>query len=162
MSANSKIELVGDECVIARRQADGIYVTSERVISGDQNWPLEAINWIHGSLNSACGSRVMFKDEKVVHHGKWSLWILFCLFFISNILAIIWFAIWIINGLFKVGPHWTYQLVLKVGDQKVLVMEDVRRSEVKRLGLAINYAWRLKRRDLQLLARKTASDIDVE
>lgn len=155
MDPNSELVLSGNEYVIARRRADHIYVTSQRIVSGDKEWPLEAIRCIHGSINYACESRELFKDERAAHHGKWSLWILFCLFFTSQILTVIWFAIWILNSLFKVGPHWTYQLVLKINDEKVLVMEDVRRREVKRLGLAISYAWRLKLRELRLASANT-------
>jgi len=144
------VKLDEGEYLIARRMADQIFVTNNRVISGEQEWDLKDVIWIHGSKNFACQSRELFPEERTSYDLSMSIWIFVCIFFISWLLAILWFFIWTTNKISKIGPMWTYQLAMKVGDDKVLVMEDVRRQEVKRLGLAISYAWRLKKRELNI------------
>ena len=68
-------------------------------------------------------------------------------------MSAIWFILWMINKAFKVKhvPMMAYQLVIISDGEKALVLEDYRRREVKRLGLALVYARRMRFRELRQL-----------
>lgn len=68
-------------------------------------------------------------------------------------MSAIWFILWMINKAFKVKhvPMMAYQLVIISGGEKALALEDYRRREVKRLGLTLAYARRMRFRELRQL-----------
>ena len=155
-------ELAEGEVLVARRVMDDIIVTNRRVISGPHEWMLENISCVHGAFTLGTrGRRDMIKSERIARDARISLFILIGLALGALLMSAIWFALWMINKVFKVKhvPIMAYQLVVIAGGEKALVLEDYRRREVKRLGLAIAYARRMRFKELrQLKAQTDASD----
>lgn len=154
------------EILLARRKMGHIFLTNQRVISGPQQWMLENISCIHGAFTIGTRERRdMIESERMSRDGRISLFILISLSLGALLMSAIWFILWMINKAFKVKhvPMMAYQLVIISGGEKALVLEDYRRREVKRLGLALVYARRMRFRELrQLKAQADAGNVMPE
>ena len=156
---NFNVHLESEEEVVARRALGHITLTTQRLICGPREWRLETIRSIGGAYSFAADRNYLLPHEKRSIDGKTSLWILVTFFVFSHIVAIVWFSLWMINKIFKVGPLFAYKLFIIIGDERILVLEDYRRREVKRLGLAIRYAQRMRLRELRMLKAKDGTNI---
>jgi len=133
---DSPVDLEPGEIIFARRALDGIIVTNQRLIVGENAWPIQALNPIRTELWFTSIERDILPVEKKRKHGQASLMI-WLLLVVSPIWGFVLFISLLFDRLFDVKPRYGYRLVGWINQERFILVQDYRGNEMRRLRRAI-------------------------